>query len=349
MSAGGAADAGRPAPSAAGAGPDGPLLRVRDLGVSFAGPHGEQLRAVDGVSFDLAAGEALGLVGESGCGKSLTALSLVRLVDEPPARTAPGSSVRYRGEELVGAPPSRLRRVRGAEIGFVFQEPMTSLNPVLRIDEQIAEAVRVHDGLSGAAARARACELLEMVRIPDAALQMGAYPHQLSGGMRQRVMIAIALACRPHILIADEPTTALDVTVQFQILGLLRELCDRLDMAMLFITHDLGVVAQLVDRVAVMYAGRLVETAAVETLFDNPAHPYTSGLMACMPAPGHRTRRLTTIPGQAPQPGSISSGCAFAPRCPDVRDICRVDPLARATITEGHEALCKFPVTGSAA
>jgi len=242
-----------------------------------------------------------------------------------------------------------LRHVRGNKISMIFQEPMTSLNPVIRIDEQIAEAVRVHDGLTGAAARERARELLEMVRIPDAALQMGAYPHQLSGGMRQRVMIAIALACRPHILIADEPTTALDVTVQFQILGLLRELCDRLDMAMLFITHDLGVVAQLVDRVAVMYAGRLVETAAVETLFGDPAHPYTRGLMACMPAPGRRTHRLTTIRGQAPQPGSIPSGCAFAPRCPEVQDICRADPLPRVTIAEGHQALCKFPVIGSAA
>ncbi len=323
------------------------MLGVKDLTVAV-GPDSNPVEIVSSVSFAIGKGEVLGLVGESGCGKSMTSLAIMGLLPDPGPRVRSGR-IELDGADVTNLAPWQRVEAGHGNIAMIFQEPMTSLNPVLRIDEQIAEAVRVHDGLSGAAARARACELLEMVRIPDAALQMGAYPHQLSGGMRQRVMIAIALACRPHILIADEPTTALDVTVQFQILGLLRELCDRLDMAMLFITHDLGVVAQLVDRVAVMYAGRLVETAAVETLFDNPAHPYTSGLMACMPAPGHRTRRLTTIPGQAPQPGSISSGCAFAPRCPDVRDICRVDPLARATITEGHEALCKFPVTGSAA
>jgi oligopeptide/dipeptide ABC transporter ATP-binding protein len=221
---------------------------------------------------------------------------------------------------------------------------MTSLNPDDLIGDQIAEAARVHDGLSGAALRERSRELLDMVRIPDAALQMSAYPHQLSGGMRQRVMIAIALACRPHVLISDEPTTALDVTVQFQILGLLRELCDNLDMAMLFITHDLGVVAQLVDRVAVMYAGRIVEKATVDTLFGAPAHPYTRGLMACMPTPTKGAHRLRTIAGQAPHPGEIPVGCAFAPRCPDVQYICRADPLPRALVAEGHEALCKFPV-----
>jgi len=323
------------------------VLGVKDLTVAV-GPDSNPVEIVSSVSFAIGKGEVLGLVGESGCGKSMTSLAIMGLLPDPGPRVRSGR-IELDGADVTNLAPWQRVEAGHGNIAMIFQEPMTSLNPVLRIDEQIAEAVRVHDGLSGAAARARACELLEMVRIPDAALQMGAYPHQLSGGMRQRVMIAIALACRPHILIADEPTTALDVTVQFQILRLLRELCDRLDMAMLFITHDLGVVAQLVDRVAVMYAGRLVETAAVETLFDNPAHPYTSGLMACMPAPGHRTRRLTTIPGQAPQPGSISSGCAFAPRCPDVRDICRVDPLARATITEGHEALCKFPVTGSAA
>jgi oligopeptide/dipeptide ABC transporter ATP-binding protein len=215
----------------------------------------------------------------------------------------------------------------------------------MRVGEQIAEAVRVHDGLTGTALRERSRELLELVRIPDAALQLTAYPHQLSGGMRQRVMIAIALACRPHVLIADEPTTALDVTVQFQILSLLRELCDKLDMAMLFITHDLGVVAQLVDRVAVMYAGRIVETGSVEALFAAPAHPYTRGLMGCMPtleASGHRMR---TIPGQAPQPGEIPFGCAFVPRCPTAQETCKVDPLPRIAVAGAHDALCKFPVT----
>ncbi len=323
------------------------MLGVKDLTVAV-GPDSSPVEIVSGVSFSIGKGEVLGLVGESGCGKSMTSLAIMGLLPDPGPRVRAGR-IELDGVDVTNLAPWQRVEAGHGNIAMIFQEPMTSLNPVVRIDEQIAEAVRVHDGLSGSAARERARELLEMVRIPDAALQMGAYPHQLSGGMRQRVMIAIALACRPHILIADEPTTALDVTVQFQILGLLRELCDRLDMAMLFITHDLGVVAQLVDRVAVMYAGRLVETASVETLFGDPAHPYTRGLMACMPAPGRRTHRLTTIPGQAPQPGSIPSGCAFAPRCPDVRDICRADPLVRATIAEGHEALCKFPVIGGAA
>jgi oligopeptide/dipeptide ABC transporter ATP-binding protein len=230
-------------------------------------------------------------------------------------------------------------------MAMIFQEPMTSLNPVWRVGEQIAEAVRVHDGTTGAAALARARELLELVRIPDAAHRLAAYPHQLSGGMRQRAMIAIALACRPEVLIADEPTTALDATVQFQILGLLRELCDRLNMAMLFITHDMGVIAQLADRVAVMYAGRIVETASVGALFGAAAHPYTRGLMGCMPIRGVHERRLRTIPGQAPPPGRLPPGCAFAPRCPEARDVCREPPTPRITVAPQHDALCAFPVT----
>ncbi len=318
------------------------MLAVDDLTVAL-GPDTDPVEIVSGVSFAIGKGEILGLVGESGCGKSMTSLAIMGLLPEP------GPRVRAGRIGLEGADVTRLapwQRVEGGHghIAMIFQEPMTSLNPVLRIGDQIAEAVRVHDGTSGAALRQRSRELLELVRIPDAALQVGAYPHQLSGGMRQRVMIAIALACRPHVLIADEPTTALDVTVQFQILSLLRELCDRLDMAMLFITHDLGVVAQLVDRVAVMYAGRIVETATVDTLFGAPAHPYTRGLMACMPAPTKGAHRLRTIAGQAPHPGEISFGCAFAPRCPDVHDVCRADPLPRAVVAESHEALCKFPV-----
>jgi oligopeptide/dipeptide ABC transporter ATP-binding protein len=230
-------------------------------------------------------------------------------------------------------------------MAMIFQEPMTSLNPVRRIGDQIVEAVQVKERLPHADAVARARELLEMVRIPDAALQLAAFPHQLSGGMRQRVMIAVALASRPQLLIADEPTTALDVTVQFQILGLLRELCDRLDMAMLFITHDMGVIAQLADRVAVMYAGRIVETATAAALFASPSHPYSRSLMGCMPIRGLHTRRLTTIPGQAPRPGTILAGCSFADRCPQVRDSCRTDAPPRLGVGAMHEALCAFPVT----
>ncbi len=342
MSAGGAADAGRPAPSAAGAGPDGPLLRVRDLGVSFAGPHGEQLRAVDGVSFDLAAGEALGLVGESGCGKSLTALSLVRLVDEPPARTAPGSSVRYRGEELVGAPPSRLRRVRGAEIGFVFQEPMTSLNPVKRVGYQVAEPLIAHEGLSRAAARDRARELLARVELPDPERALRAYPHELSGGMRQRALIAMAIACGPSILVADEPTTALDVTVQAQILELLARLRRETGMALLLISHDLAVVGEVADRVAVMYAGQIVERGPAAELFRAPSHPYTEGLLRAVPSIERRDRRLAVIPGRVPAPGSWPAACRFHPRCPYAWERCATEAPPEAALDEegGRHSRC---------
>src|SRR4051794_17240081 len=225
-------------------------------------------------------------------------------------------------------------------MAMIFQEPMTSLNPVRRIGDQIAEAVRVHEGISGAAALVRARELLELVRMPDPKMQLSAYPHQLSGGQRQRVMIAIALACRPQVLVADEPTTALDVTIQVQILGLLRELCERLDMAIVFITHDMGVIAQLADRVCVMYAGRIVETAAVDALFATPRHPYTSGLMDCMPSRNSGARRLPTLSGQPPAPGRAAAGCVFAPRCPVVREPCRVAAPLRTEVSEGHEVLC---------
>ena len=263
----------------------------------------------------------------------------------------PGPRIRTGDIRLAGADVTELQPWQRVEAGhghiaMIFQEPMTSLNPVRRVGDQIAEAVSVHDGVSGTAALARARELLDMVRIPDAALQLSAYPHQLSGGQRQRIMIAIALACRPQVLIADEPTTALDVTIQVQILGLLRELCNRLDMSILFITHDMGVIAQLVDRVAVMYAGRIVETAAVAALFAQPGHHYTRGLMDCMPARNLGVRRLPTIPGQAPQPGTIAAGCVFAPRCAAVRDVCRVSAPPRRRVSEDHEALCAFPLDG---
>ena len=299
-----------------------PLLRVRDLAVSFPGRSGVPMRAVDGVSFELHEGEALGLVGESGCGKSLTALSIVRLVDEPPGATAPGSSVRYRGAELVGAPASRLREVRGAEIGFVFQEPMTSLNPVHRVGRQVAETLIAHEGLSRGAARARTRELLARVELPDPDRAARAYPHELSGGMRQRALIAMAIACNPSILIADEPTTALDVTVQAQILELLARLRRETGMALLLISHDLAVVGNVTDRVAVMYAGQIVERGPAADLFRAPAHPYTEGLLRAVPSIERRDRRLAVIPGRVPAPGSWPSACRFHPRCPYAWERC---------------------------
>ncbi|KQZ02345.1 peptide ABC transporter ATP-binding protein [Pseudolabrys sp. Root1462] len=320
------------------------MLSVRDLTVSI-GPETAPIDIVSGVSFDIGKGEILGLVGESGCGKSMTSLAVMGLLPQP------GPRIRGGRIDLVGADVTQLQPWQRVEAGhgriaMIFQEPMTSLNPVRRIGDQIAEAVRVHDGVSGAAAQARAHELLDLVRIPDAALQLAAYPHQLSGGQRQRIMIAIALACRPQVLIADEPTTALDVTIQIQILGLLRDLCNRLDMSILFITHDMGVIAQLADRVAVMYGGRIVETADVGALFNEPRHHYTRGLMDCMPARNLGARRLPTIAGQAPRPGAIRTGCVFAPRCAAVQDLCLVAAPPRIVLSEGHEALCAFPLQG---
>ncbi|MDN4983975.1 ABC transporter ATP-binding protein [Bradyrhizobium arachidis] len=320
------------------------MLSVRDLTVSL-GPEHAALDIVDGVSFGLAKGEILGLVGESGCGKSMTSLAVMGLLPQPGPRVRAGQVM------LDGCDVTRLQPWQRVEAGhgrmaMIFQEPMTSLNPVRRIGDQIAEAVRVHEGISGAAALSRARELLELVRMPDPQMQLSAYPHQLSGGQRQRVMIAIALACRPQVLIADEPTTALDVTIQVQILGLLRELCNRLDMAILFITHDMGVIAQLADRVSVMYAGRIVETASVDGLFKRPAHHYTSGLMDCMPSRNPSARRLPTISGQPPAPGRLAAGCVFASRCVAVRDLCRTEAPSRAEVSQGHEVLCAFPLNG---
>ena len=318
------------------------MLKVHDLVVSLQ-PAGASLPIVSSVSFDITRGEVLGLVGESGCGKSMTSLAVMGLLPQPQVSVTSGR-IELDGADITAMPPHRRVEKGCGGVAMIFQEPMTSLNPVLRIGEQIEEAVRVHDGTTGQALRNRARELLDLVRIPDAALQLNAYPHELSGGMRQRVMIAIALACRPQVLIADEPTTALDVTVQLQILSLVRELCDELDMAVLFITHDLGVVAQLADRVAVMYAGRIVETGSVDILFENPVHPYTHGLMSCVPDPGAGHVRLMTIPGQAPKPGEIRDGCPFAPRCSYAQDVCRDGELPRVDVSGGHWALCHFPL-----
>ncbi len=301
-----------------------PLLEVTNLRTEFRTERGTA-HAVRGVSFSLDRGETLGLVGESGCGKSVTALSILGLLPERRARTLEGSSVRFRGEELLTASPSRLRELRGNRIGMVCQEPMTSLNPVLRVGEQIAETIREHEQGKRDVIRRRVVELLDRVGIPEPDVRYNAYPHQLSGGMRQRVMLAIAIACGPDVLIADEPTTALDVTIQAQILDLLDDLQRESGMALLLISHDLGVVSRVADHVAVMYAGRIVERGRVPDLFARPLHPYTQGLLRALPRLDAPPGPLAAIPGQVPDAHDQESGCPFAPRCPDVMSRCRVD------------------------
>ena len=314
------------------------LLRVEHLRVGFGRPGREQL-AVDDVSFTLAPGEVLGIVGESGCGKSVTALSILRLVPDPPGRIV-GGRILLRGQDLAGIDERAMNRVRGKDISMIFQEPMTALNPVFRVGEQIAETLRVHEGLGRAAARERAVQLLEKVGIGNAGQRLDQYPHELSGGMRQRIMIAIALACGPQILIADEPTTALDVTIQAQILVLLRDLQRELGMAVVLITHDLGVVAQVVDRVAVMYAGRIVEEGSVAAVFERPSHPYTRLLLESIPLLDGRQERLRTIAGMVPSLAHLPAGCRFHPRCPDARPACRERAPASFEVEPGHRAAC---------
>ncbi len=315
------------------------LLRVRHLVTTFPTERGEA-RAVDDVSFDLAAGETLGLVGESGCGKTVTALSILRLLEDTPARIDGHSVVEYAGRNLLRLDREALRRVRGAEIAMIFQDPSASLNPVLTVGSQIAETVRAHRDVARRDARARAEELLRLVGLPDPARQVDAYAHELSGGMRQRVMIAIALACEPKILIADEPTTALDVTIQAQILELLAGLRERLSMAMLLITHDLGVVAGLADRVAVMYGGQIVEEAATADLFRHPTHPYTEALLRAVPRVDRPTARLATIPGTVPPATSWPAGCRFHPRCPAAWDRCAAEMPPPLAAGGGRVARC---------
>jgi peptide/nickel transport system ATP-binding protein len=312
------------------------LLEVDRLTTAFP-IEGRVVSAVSGVSFSLDAGETLALVGESGCGKSLTALSILRLVD-PPGRIV-GGAVRLAGRDLLTIDERAMRSVRGREIGLILQEPMTALNPVYTIGSQIAEALEVHGLARGRAARARAIELLDAVRVPEPQRRVDEYPHQLSGGLRQRALIAAALACQPKLLIADEPTTALDVTIQGQILDLLRDLKTRFRLALLLITHDLGVVAQQADRVAVMYAGRIVEEAPVRTLFRDPKHPYTRGLLASLPG-GHGTR-LRAIEGTVPRLGHLPPGCPFAPRCPNRFEAC-VDLPALVPAADGGQAVRCF-------
>jgi oligopeptide/dipeptide ABC transporter ATP-binding protein len=306
--------------------PGTPLLAVRDLHVEFIG-RGRVVRAVRGLSYEIGAGETIGLVGESGSGKSVSALSLLGLLPKRAGRIASGSAL-FEGQEILHLPDEKLRRIRGARIAMIFQDPLSSLNPVLTIGRQITEAVETHRGVSHKAARKRAIELLELVGIPGAPTRLDNYPHQFSGGMRQRAMIAMALSCEPSLLIADEPTTALDVTIQAQILELLRRLRTELQMAVLLITHDLGVVAGFADRLAVMYAGRLVELGPTETILADPAHPYTVGLLRSLPRLDRpRQEALTPIEGSPPDLASDLRGCPFAPRCAWRIDICwTVDP-----------------------
>ncbi len=315
------------------------MLEVTNLTTVFHTDAGTA-RAVDGVSFSIAEGEVLGLVGESGCGKSVTSLSLLRLVPSPPGEIVAGSSVRYRGRELLALPQREMRKVRGNDIAMIFQEPMTSLNPVFTVGDQIAEAVRLHRGASRAEARARAIDMLRQVGLPDPDKRVDAYPHELSGGQRQRVMIAIALSCEPDLLIADEPTTALDVTIQAQILELLRELTSQRRMAMILITHDLGVVAETCDRVAVMYAGRIVEEAPVEHLFRDPRHPYTQGLLRAVPRIGRAADALTGIPGTVPSSTAWPDGCRFHPRCAFAWEPCRSDEPPLLEVDAARRSRC---------
>ena len=314
------------------------LLAVRDLAVSFPGENGAPLRAVDGVSFTLDSGTVLGLVGESGSGKSMTALALMRLI--PSAGRIDGGSVRFDGRELLSLPEAEMRKIRGEGLAMIFQEPMTALNPVLTVGNQIAEAVRLHRPVGRRAAWDRAVELLGEVGIPEPARRASDYPHQLSGGMRQRVMIAMSISCAPRILIADEPTTALDVTIQAGILELLHQLREQRGMALLLITHDLGVVAEQARDVAIMYAGRIVERAPVGEIFERALHPYTQALLRAMPVLGVRRERLETIPGQVPSLGHLPSGCAFRDRCPLAIAECATAPPPLAEKTPQHFAAC---------
>jgi oligopeptide/dipeptide ABC transporter ATP-binding protein len=314
------------------------LLEVRDLRTHFAVEGGE-FRAVDGVSFTLEAGRTLGIVGESGCGKSVTSLSIMRLVPEPPGRIA-GGEILFDGDDLLKLPADAMRDLRGNEIAMIFQEPMTSLNPAFTIGDQIEEAVIRHRGLDRKAARAHALEMLRRVRIPAPERRLDDYPHKLSGGMRQRAMIAMALACDPKLLIADEPTTALDVTIQAQILDLLRRLRDETGAAIILITHDLGVIAELAQEVLVMYAGAVVERAPVETLFAEPQHPYTVGLLGSIPKLHEEQERLATIEGMVPNPLDMPRGCRFNPRCPFAIAICREKEPPLGEVRPGHFSAC---------
>jgi peptide/nickel transport system ATP-binding protein len=317
------------------------LVTIRDLRVAFDG-----VPALHGIDLDVGSGEALALVGESGCGKSVTWLAALGLL---PSKAQVTGSVRLDGQEILHAPPARLDAIRGGRIAMIFQDPASSLNPVHRIGRQITEALRLHRGLTGEAAREEARRLLDRVGMPDARRRLQAYPHELSGGQNQRVMIAMALAGEPELLVADEPTTALDVTIQAQILDLLSEIRRDTGMALVLISHDLGVVAETCERVCVMYAGRIVEETAAQTLFAAPAHPYAAGLMAALPPMTGVRRRLAAIPGGVPEPWSMPRGCAFAPRCPLRGVACDAAVPPLATVAPGHRAACLRPQSQVAA
>ncbi|MFD1881321.1 ABC transporter ATP-binding protein [Paracoccus pacificus] len=316
-----------------------PVLDIRNVKVDFATRRGVA-HVLDDVSFTVAPGELLAIVGESGCGKSMTALSILGLIPSPPGRIV-GGSIGFQGRDLTKLPQSELRRIRGGDIAMIFQEPMTSLNPVFTCGEQIAEAVRLHQKASPRAARTRAVEMLRAVGIPEPELRADAYPHQLSGGMRQRVMIAMALSCEPKLLIADEPTTALDVTVQAQIFTLLDDLRQRTGTAIILITHDMGAVAEMADKVAVMYAGRIIERGPADAVLDNPGHPYTRGLLASIPRiDADPDADLPEIPGIVPALTDLGRGCAFAPRCPLAIDACLLAQPRHVAISANHSAAC---------
>ena len=313
------------------------LVEVKNLKTYFYTEDGI-VPAVDGVDFQIQKGETLGIVGESGCGKSVTSLSLLRLVPNPPGKIVDGEML-FRGESLLKKSEAEMRKIRGNDISMIFQEPMTSLNPVFTIGEQIAEAIELHQGLSKKEAIDKAIEMLNLVGIPAAEKRVNDFPHQMSGGMRQRVMIAMALSCNPSLLIADEPTTALDVTIQAQILELMKGLKERLGTAIMLITHDLGVVAEMAENVLVMYAGNVVEYADVKTIFKEPKHPYTIGLMGSIPRLDQSKEKLYVIEGTVPNPFDMPGGCRFHPRCPEAREICK-NKEPELTSTKGHQVRC---------
>jgi len=319
------------------------LLEIEDLQTHFRTPDGVN-RAVDGLSFSIEAGQTVAIVGESGCGKSVTAMSVLRLIPEPPGKIA--GRIRLAGRDLLKISRAEMRDIRGNDISMIFQEPMTALNPVLTIGRQIGETLRLHQGLDRGAAERRAIEMLSLVGIPEPGRRVGEYPHQMSGGMRQRIMIAMALSCNPKLLIADEPTTALDVTVQAQILDLMRDLKRRVGAAIMLITHDLGVVAEVAEHVVVMYAGRKVEEAPVRALFARPRHPYTQGLLGAVPKLGSSLTgarsRLAEIPGVVPALKQRIAGCVFAGRCAQATAVCRTAPPALEAKAAGHWVACHF-------